>query len=239
MASSDSAAKRALLSRFRAHPREEARILEQEQEVAGLLRCHLRQRPASPGRSSAPTANRQLDAPAAAAGPASPGMARACRARSLCLSLSHSVSHSHSHPPHAGPTYSRLRAPSHAHAGPARQAPSCTVRAPGPRATIHTLSTRIPAVASDPSGARRVPAATPTGVWIHIAEQVVSISLGLSPSGHHASGCECAVGGSLESRLSFRILSKIEGHLPWPCAQFSISNRKGFSPSCETACESV
>ena len=150
MASSDSAAKRALLSRFLAHPREEARILEQEQEVAGLLRCHLRQRPASPGRSSAPTANRQLDAPAAAAGPASPGMARACRARSLCLSLSHSVSHSHSHPPHAGPTYSRLRAPSHAHAGPARQAPSCTVRAPGPRATIHTRS--IPAVASDPSG---------------------------------------------------------------------------------------
>ena len=146
MASSDSAAKRALLSRFLAHPREEARILEQEQEVAGLLRCHLRQRPASPGRSSAPTANRQLDAPAAAAGPASPGMARACRARSLCLSLSHSVSHSHSHPPHAGPTYSRLRPPRHAHA---RQAPSCTVRAPGPRATIHTRS--IPAVASDPS----------------------------------------------------------------------------------------
>jgi hypothetical protein len=153
MASSDSAAKRALLSRFRAHPREEARILEQEQEVAGLLRCHLRQRPASPGRSSAPTANRQLDAPAAAAGPASPGMARACRARSLCLSLSHSVSHSYSHPPLAGPTYSRLRPPSHAHAGPARQAPSCTVRAPGPRATIHTLSTSIPAVAaSDPGG---------------------------------------------------------------------------------------
>eukprot|EP01044_Picomonas_judraskeda_P019519 COSAG03_NODE_4132_length_1672_cov_1.076287_2_plen_239_part_00 len=223
MASSDSAAKRALLSRFRAHPREEARILEQEQEVAGLLRCHLRQRPASPGRSSAPTANRQLDAPAAAAGPASPGMARACRARSLCLSLSHSVSHSYSHPPLAGPTYSRLRPPSHAHAGPARQAPSCTVRAPGPRATIHTLSTSIPAVAAsdpggDPSGrvVCRPPhtsTSTPTGVWIHIAEQVVSISLGLSPSGHHASGCECAVGGSLESRLSFRILSKIEGHL--------------------------